>query len=77
MSINNEENDLGDIQSGGQEIVFNPQNPEELIQSYFAYMSAGNFDESFNLFDSRTQNDKNIREHFTAFRMAPFFEGIE
>jgi hypothetical protein len=29
------------------------------------------------LFDERTQNDKNIKEHFTAFRMAPFFEWIE
>jgi hypothetical protein len=55
-------------------VIQNPQNAEELIQAYFAYMSKGEFDESFNLFDERTQNDKNIKEHFTAFRMAPFFE---
>lgn len=62
---------------GNVELVQNPQNPEELIQTYFAYMSKWEFDKSFNLFDERTQNDKNIKEHFTAFRMAPFFEWIE
>ncbi len=59
------------------EIIKTPQNPEELIQAYFAYMSKGDFDKSFNLFDDRTQNDKNIREHFTAFRMAPFFAWVQ
>lgn len=73
-----ENSDTGDeILMEDDKIVQNPQNPEELIQTYFAYMSKGDFDGSFSLFDDRTQKDKNIREHFTAFRMAPFFEWIE
>ena len=58
-------------------IIRNPQNADELIQSYFAYMSEWKFDESFALFDNKAQNDKNIRDHFSAFRMSPFFEWIE
>ena len=56
---------------------YNPQNAEELIQYYFAYMSEWDFDKSFGLFDTKTQNDKSIRDHFSAFRMSPFFEWIE
>lgn len=59
------------------EIIADPQNAEELIQSYFAYMSDWDFDNSFALFDEKTQNDKNIRDHFTAFRMSPFFGWID
>lgn len=58
-------------------IVQNPQNAAELIETYFAYMSEWMFEESFALFDDKTQNDKNIRDHFSAFRMSPFFEWIE
>lgn len=70
---NTEENETAEK----TEIIANPQNAEELIQSYFAYMSDWDFDNSFALFDKKAQNDKNIRDHFTAFRMSPFFGWID
>lgn len=54
-----------------------PGNPEELIQAFFGYMSDWKFDDSFALFDSKAQNDQNIKKYFWAFKMEPFFEWIE
>ena len=77
-NISNEKNNKEeDKQEKNSEIISDPQNAEELIQSYFAYMSDWDFDNSFALFDQKAQNDKNIRDHFTAFRMAPFFGWID
>lgn len=50
---------------------------EQLIKKFFVYLSERRFDDAFGLFWSKTQNDENIREHFTSFRMAPFFNWIE
>ena len=60
-----------------EEIIENPQNAEELIQSFFAYMSNEKFDKSFSLFDTRAQKDSNIRQYFGELKMAPFFQWIE
>lgn len=60
-----------------QDEVMNSWTAEKLIQTYFSYMSAGKFDESFALFDSRTQRDKNIRDIFAANKMQIFFDWIE
>ena len=77
--ISNEKND--EIEENkiveNDNIIENPQNPEELIQSYFAYMSHWKFDESFALFDNRAQNDQNIKKYFAASQMEPFFGWIE
>lgn len=59
------------------EISENSRDGEELIQNFFAYMSNGMFDESFNLFDTTAQRDKNIRQYFSKSKMIPFFQWIE
>ncbi len=77
LSDDIEENNVVKKPDENQNIVSNPQTPEELIQSFFAYMSDWKFDESFELFDSSAQNDQKIRWYFGAFKMQPFFEWIE
>lgn len=77
LSDDIQENNVVEIQDVNQTIIQNPQTPEELIQSFFAYMSDWRFDESFALFDSSAQNDQKIRWYFGAFKMQPFFEWIE
>lgn len=77
LSDDIEEDNILGMQSVNQNIISNPQTPEELIQSFFAYMSDWKFDESFALFDSSAQKDQKIRWYFGAFKMQPFFEWIE
>ncbi len=59
------------------EIIETPQDAAQLIQSFFGYMSNGEFDKSFDLFDTRAQRDANIKQYFGESKMSPFFQWIE
>lgn len=47
-----------------------------VIKAFFYYLSNRDFDNTFNLMIPALQRSSEIREHFTAFRMIPFLDGI-
>ena len=78
LSNINGENQTSPMEDVSQnEMTGNPSNEEKLIQTFFDYMSNWMFDESFNLFDTTAQRDKNIRQYFSKSKMIPFFQWIE